>query len=356
MLSPKAEEEVVMDPAASAWALVLAGGEGSRVRSLTRRDDGTVVPKQFCSLAGGRSLLELALARAGGLVRSDQILSVVLERHRLWWEEDLATLPTSSVLIQPRNRGTLSGLLLPLLEVCARDGDPTVVVVPSDHHVREEPVLEEAVWRALSDSAQHPDAVVLVGMEPGVFDPDYGWIVPGEQRGDRLYGVRSFHEKPDRTYALKLVVRGGVWNSFILVARARVLLERVEAARPGLIAMVRAVGWKAGRAPSRELGELYESLDEGDFCREVVQPWPGSLLVRTAPPCGWSDLGTPERVARCLPVATSPGASPDRPVLTRSLHAWRRPPVEVPIEASLQPMRAADDWGRTTLTVRPPAF
>ncbi len=307
----------------SAWALVLAGGEGSRLQSLTRDTEGTVVPKQFCSLAGGPSLLRLALARAQGLVPCDRIMPVVLEQHRFWWEPDLTICPSYDILIQPENRGTLTGLLLPLLEVCRRQSDPTVVVVPSDHHVHEEAVLESVVRKAMADSDRHPGAVILIGMEPGVFDPDYGWIVRGAQRGPRLYDVRSFHEKPGRDRALELVVRGGLWNSFILVARARVLLELVEAARPGLIEAFRAVGWDAGAAPTPSLRALYRDLPAGDFCRDVVQRAAAPLLVRTAPPCGWSDLGTPERVARCLPVVphAMDRVDTDRPVLTEALRS-----------------------------------
>ena len=47
------------------WAIVLAGGEGSRLRPLTRSADGTPVPKQFCTLGGGGSLLAAAIRRAG---------------------------------------------------------------------------------------------------------------------------------------------------------------------------------------------------------------------------------------------------------------------------------------------------
>lgn len=310
-----------MTASRSAWALVLAGGEGSRLQSLTRDEDGTVVPKQFCSLAGGPSLLRLALARAGGLVPPDRIMPVVLEQHRFWWELDLTICPSCDILIQPENRGTLTGLLLPLLEVCRRECDPMVVVVPSDHHVREEAVLEAVVREAMADSVRHPDAVILIGMEPGVFDPDYGWIVRGDRRGRCLYDVQSFHEKPGRDRALELVVRGGLWNSFIVVARARALLELVEAARPGLIDAFRAAGWEAGAAPMPGLRALYRDLPVGDFCRDVVQRAASPLLVRTAPPCGWSDLGTPERVARCLPVVPyGPGrVDTDRPVLTEAL-------------------------------------
>ena len=95
------------------WALVLAAGDGSRLRALTTKPCGTAVPKQFCSLHGGRSLVEDAVGRATGLVPSERICAIVAEQHRQWWSEMhfLDRLPTGNVIVQPRNRGTAIGIL-----------------------------------------------------------------------------------------------------------------------------------------------------------------------------------------------------------------------------------------------------
>src|SRR5688500_19263270 len=74
---------------AHTWALILAGGEGSRLRSLTTRPCGTAVPKQFCSLRGGHTLLEDALKRGAGIAAPERICTIVAQQHREWWAEPL---------------------------------------------------------------------------------------------------------------------------------------------------------------------------------------------------------------------------------------------------------------------------
>lgn len=86
------------------WALVLAAGEGSRLSSLTQRD-GTAIPKQFWSLAGGRTLLGETLDRAERLVAGDRVVTVAAARHERWWRPELTRLPAANVIVQPENRG-----------------------------------------------------------------------------------------------------------------------------------------------------------------------------------------------------------------------------------------------------------
>lgn len=102
------------------WALVLAAGEGSRLRSLTTAADGTAVPKQFCSLLGGPSLLQEALHRAQSIAPRERICTVVAEHHRRWWQRALWSVPAANVIAQPANRGTAIGILLPVLHIRSR--------------------------------------------------------------------------------------------------------------------------------------------------------------------------------------------------------------------------------------------
>jgi mannose-1-phosphate guanylyltransferase len=115
------------------WALILAAGQGTRLRSLTTTKEGFAVPKQFCSLCGGASLLEETLSRAETVATRSHIVTVVAAEHRRWWEPTLWTLPGENIVVQPQNKGTATGLLLPLLHILRRDPNATVAVLPSDH-------------------------------------------------------------------------------------------------------------------------------------------------------------------------------------------------------------------------------
>lgn len=65
-----------MSPRRQAWAVIPAGGDGTRLASLTSRD-GKPVPKQYCALSGPRTLLRMALDRAERLVPASRTVTVV---------------------------------------------------------------------------------------------------------------------------------------------------------------------------------------------------------------------------------------------------------------------------------------
>ena len=280
------------------WAVVLAGGDGYRLRALTTDSLGNLVPKQFCSINGGQTLLETALARAERLAPTERILVSVAGSHRDWWCEDLLPLPNDNIVVQPSNRGTLAGLVLPLLEIYARDPAARVIVLPSDHFVTDEPTLESSARAALKDLERTPNAVVLLGIEPRGPDPDYGWIVPDPTSADDVRKVVRFAEKPSCAEATRLMGGGALLNSFIFCARAARLLDLCLQLEPLQVWSLRLGRWHEGDDdPPRGLADVYSILSTLDFSRDVLQKVPQTLLVRAVPECGWSDLGTLSRVA-----------------------------------------------------------
>jgi mannose-1-phosphate guanylyltransferase len=301
------------------WALVLAAGSGTRLRSLTADSSGAAVPKQFCSLNGGASLLEEALARAAAVASPAQTIVVVAAEHRTHWQHVLDALPTHNVIAQPRNRGTANGILLGVTAILERAPDAVVAILPSDHYVEREDVLAAALGRALAVVENTVESSIgFLGVEPESADPELGYIVPGAPRGDGSAAVARFVEKPPRSLAGQLKRRRALWNSFILVARAAALVELI-AERHSIEALAfrslwQQMAWSA-RLP-RELERLYAKLPEIDFSRDVVEGAAAPLHVVPVPACGWSDLGTPQRVARCLE-RLGGGPTAARPSVTR---------------------------------------
>lgn len=311
------------------WALVLAAGEGSRLRSLTTKPCGTAVPKQFCSLKGGRTLLEEALARARAVAAAEHICAIVAEQHRTWWTSLLGDLPQQNAISQPRNRGTAIGILYPLLHILARDPDARLVVLPSDHYVREEPVLQRSMRAALQALVHSDGAPILLGIEPHEADPELGYIIPGAY--DR-YGTQSilhFVEKPPGNIAGTVIERGGLWNAFIVIARGRALLSLFEQICPAIVRELRNLVTQSahGLNVAAALSALYERLPQMDFSRDVLQAHSSALRVARVPACGWSDLGTPKRVAETLrrlgsvEIPARPVSSRESPVNLASQYA-----------------------------------
>jgi mannose-1-phosphate guanylyltransferase len=210
-----------MRASGNVWAVVLAAGDGTRLGSLTTNDRGDVVPKQFCSLRGGQSLLGEALRRCEAVASSHHICVVVASRHQRWWRPLLAEVPAANVIVQPRNRGTANGILLPLLHITARDPDARIALLPSDHYVRDEQVLAAALQAAVQSLESKVDEITLLGIHPENADPDLGYIVPGSADESGMARVEQFVEKPDESWAHKLIEAGALWNAFILTEHVR---------------------------------------------------------------------------------------------------------------------------------------
>jgi len=283
------------------WAIVLAGGQGTRLSSLTMRG-GVAVPKQFCTVNGGPTLLQLALRRAERIAGRGRVSIVVAPEHRHWWDEDLRSYVDARVVVQPHNRGTAAGVLLPLTAVCGQDRDTTVFILPSDHWVADEKILNRELQRAGRAVDAEPDTVVLLGTKPDAPDPGYGWILPGLETAPGVFRIETFIEKPAPRTALELLATGAVWNSFLIAARARTLWALYEKRLPTLWHRMRA-------ALDPDAHAQYAELPSHDFSRDMLAGAEPLLRLLRVPECGWTDLGTPERVAASVERARTRRAS-----------------------------------------------
>ncbi len=305
-----------VSPSGGTWAIVLAGGEGSRLRSLTTTPSGVAVPKQFCSLRGGASLLDEALQRAAAVAPRQRICAVVAGQHAQWWRASLAGLEPANVLVQPQNRGTALGILLALLNILERDPHASVVILPADHHVGEEGVLAAALGRAVAAVRARPADVLLLGVTPEEADPELGYIVPAGDSPAGLARVARFVEKPTVGEAEALIAGGALWNVFIVAAHARTLLEVFNRYDRGLARRMRsAVRDALLGASTTALAELYLRLDNVDFSRDLAERYGAAFRVMRIPACAWTDLGTVQRVTKTL--QTTRGLE-ERPAAARS--------------------------------------
>lgn len=284
------------------WALVLAAGDGTRLRTLTTLPDGSAIPKQYCSLRGGPSLLQEALKRARAVTAGENICVVVAQKHRRWWAPQLKHVPAENIIAQPENLGTAVGVLLPLLHIFERGADARIVLLPSDHHVQNEEILIQALRGIAAKTSLDQEMPTLMGVIPEEPDAGLGYIVPGPRRLHFGHDVVQFVEKPSVVEAQTLIERGGLWNTFIIVSSIRPLIALYQRRYPELLAAMRSAVCRdletSGRA--RAVTDLYTRLPALDFSRDILAGQEANLCVVGVPRCGWSDLGTPERVACAL--------------------------------------------------------
>jgi mannose-1-phosphate guanylyltransferase len=285
------------------WAIVLAAGQGQRLARLTRALYGREVPKQFAALDGEQTFLQQTITRARRLSPAERMVVVVAEEHGALAREQLAPFGRIRVVEQPRNVGTLPGLLLPLSHVLDEAPRARVVVYPADHHVQRFGPFIDAVERAVAAVDHAPGRTVLVGARADRAATDLGWIMPGHTLAaddKSVRAVETFVEKPPAAAAARLHEAGALWNTLLVAMDGQAFWNGALEAHP-LIAQSfqryrSAVGTTNEGLVRRE---VYERLPTLDLSRDLLESWPGLAVVEMAD-AGWSDCGTPERLFECL--------------------------------------------------------
>jgi mannose-1-phosphate guanylyltransferase len=209
------------------------------------------------------------------------------------------------VLLQPANRDTAPGIFFPLTYVRAADPDATVAIFPSDHFIFPEDRFIAQVRAAGAAARELRDKVILLGVVPETAEPEYGWIDPGAELGPVRAGsvrtVRNFIEKPDAVAALKAHARGGLWNSFVMTARAETLWRMGHQCFPDMMPLFETLGEVIGTAVEGPVVEsIYQTLAPENFSSGLLQRMPESVAVMELKDVLWSDWGRPERIAESI--------------------------------------------------------
>lgn len=219
-------------------AVLLSGGSGTRLWPLSRE----AYPKQFLPLVGDDTMLQATWRRVAALSSHAPIV-VANEEHRFLVAEQLRVIgaPTPRIVLEPVGRNTAPAIAAAALIARAdpqhEDGDPLLLVLPSDHVVRDDAAFRAAVMAAAP--AAEAGALVTFGIVPQAPETGFGYI--HAETGDGVRKVLRFVEKPDAATAQRYLDKGGYyWNSGMFLFRASRFLEELTKYRPDILAAARA--------------------------------------------------------------------------------------------------------------------
>jgi mannose-1-phosphate guanylyltransferase len=284
------------------WAVVLAGGDGTRLRSLTQLISGEDRPKQFCQVYGGKTLLAQTRTRLACAIQPERTAFVLVKSHERFYRSELADVEPHRLIVQPGNKGTTPAVICSLLRIRALAGDPVVAFFPTDHYYSNESGFIFSVDRAVRVAQHHSDMLVVLGAEAEHAEVEYGWIEPGTRLDspftNALLRVSRFWEKPPHPTARALLARGCLWNTFVMVGRVSLFLALLGNTMPPGVLNAFMAAKRNTDDPNDRVAEdkLWASLTAGDFSRQVLALSTKYLAVLRVGDLGWSDLGTPERV------------------------------------------------------------
>ncbi len=321
------------------WGLVLAGGEGKRLEDYVRQLRGESLPKQYVNFIGTRSMLEHTLERAECLIPQRQVLTVITEHHLTApaVRRQLADRTPGTVIVQPENKDTGPGILLPLTYLHKRCREAIVVLFPSDHFILEEDRFIDHVVLGVRAVEHEPAQIVLLAMEAQRAETEYGYVVPAAYNGHLdLCGCRRaahFVEKPDLTQARLLIAAGALWNTMIMVFKVETLLGQIQTFYPDISNLFRALSAVIGtQAERRKIEEIYRQLPPLNFSKDILERitvhFPAAISVLPVLQVTWSDWGSPRRIGE---IKEAIGHS------VRSNHPLTQPPAPVQIPPSPTP-------------------
>ena len=266
--------------------VLLSGGSGTRLWPLSRE----AYPKQFLPLAGDDTMVQATWRRVEALADLAPIV-VANEEHRFLVAEQLRQVgaPVPAILLEPVGRNTAPAIAAAALQAMAGGADPLLLVLPSDHVVRDVAGFQRAVREA--SSAAEAGALVTFGIVPDAPETGFGYIQA--EAGDGLRQVLRFVEKPDAATARSYLDAGGYyWNSGMFLFRASRYLEELARFRPDIVDAVRAA-----HATARHDGDFVR-LDKGAFSACPSDSIDYAVMEKTADAMvlpvdiGWNDVGS----------------------------------------------------------------
>ncbi len=267
--------------------VLLSGGSGTRLWPLSRE----AYPKQFLALAGERTMLQDTWLRVAELAGGAAPIVVANEEHRFLAGEQLRQVGVAraAIVLEPAGRNTAPAIAAAALQAMAGGEDPLLLVLPSDHVVRDPEAFRAAVREAAPAAEQ--GALVTFGIVPESPETGFGYIQSAAGEGVRR--VRRFVEKPDAATARQYLDAGGYyWNSGMFLFRASRYLAELARFRPDILSAVRAAFDGAKRdGDFVRLDQDAFAACPSDSIDYAVMEKTGDAMVLPVE-IGWNDVGS----------------------------------------------------------------
>lgn len=272
------------------YALIMAGGGGTRLWPLSRRTR----PKQSLPLVEDRSMFQISVERLAPLLPPDHVFVVTGSSYVDQLRESTPQVPAENFIVEPHGRDSGPAAGLGIVHIQRRDPQAVIAILAADHHIADVPKFLRVLEASGTLAGQ--GYIVTLGISPSFPSTGYGYIKRGEPLGEigefAAYRAERFAEKPDIETAVEFLASGLYsWNSGMFICRAEAVLGEFERQRPAVHAQLAEIGAAVGRPDYPEtLERVWPEIERISLDFAVME---GAQHMAIIPvDMGWSDIGS----------------------------------------------------------------
>lgn len=265
------------------WALVMAGGRGTRLWPLANSS----TPKPLLKLLPDQeTLLEETLKRVFSVVPPDRVFIFTNARDRSRIIRSVSRLPRAQVIGEPVSKNTAPTIAIAASMIFRRDPEAALLILPADHFIEPAHEFAKTVKRALRLSLRKASYVVF-GAKPTFPSTSYGYLQPGKKSDSFCYELKRFVEKPDRRSAVKWIKQGCLWHAGIFLAPAKTIIESFKCFCPQILTIAERIKARAGKLGPED---AFRAFPDVSIDYAVLEKLERAHLVESS--FRWCDVGT----------------------------------------------------------------
>ena len=280
--------------------LVLAGGRGSRLWPISTK----YKPKQFQKLFGSKTMLQETVGRLRPIFSIEDIYISTNEEYLKEIRKELPDLPKKNIILEPAHRERAAAILLFFAHLEKKDCQKPVLILPSDHLIKDEVGFRQAILAGERFVKKNSDYMLLLGEKPNFPDIGLGYIKKGKSlkngNGFKIYQISFFKEKPNlqRTRAF-LKTNDYFWNMAVYVFTPALVKSLIKQYIPDNYERYVKIRAAMGKKNFKEvLKTEYPKMDKVSLEYTVIENYKKNAIMPVS--IGWSDIGSWAVLKKCL--------------------------------------------------------
>jgi len=278
-------------------ALIMAGGKGTRFWPLSTEEK----PKQFLKLIGNYTMIQMTVNRIKPIIPIERIFVCTAAMYVNLVKEQLPQLPEKNIIIEPEGRNTAPCIALSALVIQRYYKDANMIVLPSDHLIKDEEKFRNIVKTSNEFIEKNNDAIITIGMKPERPETGYGYIkynIDSDIKSlSNIFKVDKFVEKPNEEKAKEyLEDKSYLWNGGMFLWKVSTIINEIKTYCLSTYEAIHEIEYVAEETLQDLIDKKYHETESISIDYAVLEKSNNIYVVPSE--IGWDDIGTWKSVER----------------------------------------------------------